>query len=100
LSQTARQIVIPLAPSTGTVGNFGYLSGDYNHGRYWNTAFLTQGPASIARDNGFSGTIGLGIAKNVDLQVSYNRSVRYAQDQVVFSLLFNANGVFRKLTNY
>ena len=84
-----------LAPST-----FGYLAGDPNHGRYWNTAFETVGPNYIDRDNGYSATLAFSPAKFMDIQLGYNHSVRYAMDTVVFTVAFNANAVFRKLTNY
>ena len=86
---------------TGLPGNFGYIAGDPNHGRYWNTAFETTGPAYIARDNGFSGTLAFSPIKYMDVQIGYNHSVRYHMDGVVFTVAFNANPLFRKLTkNY
>jgi hypothetical protein len=36
----------------------------------------------------------------MDVQVGYNHSVRYALDGVVVTLGFNANALFRKITNY
>lgn len=86
-------------PSTTAPGNFGYLVGDPNHGRYWNTAFETTGPSYIARDNGFSGTLDFSPTKNVDLLIAYNRSVRYALDTVSFTVQVNANSLLRKITN-
>jgi hypothetical protein len=85
--------------STGTPGDFGYLAGDPNHGRYWNTAFETTGPSSIARDNGFSATMDVAPFKTVDVLIAYNHSVRYALDTVSFTVQFNANSLLRKLTN-
>jgi len=81
-------------------GSFGYVISDSNHGRYWNTAFETTGPSYIARDNGYSGTLGFSPFKQVDVLIGYNHSVRYAMDGVVFTVAFNANALFRKLTNY
>jgi hypothetical protein len=95
-----RQIIFPAGFASGTAGSFGYLAGDPNHGRYWNQAFETAGPNDIARDNGYSATLGISLGNNVDLDVGYNHSVRYALDGVVVSLEFNANSLFRKLTNY
>jgi hypothetical protein len=81
-----------------TPSTFG--SGDPNHGRYWNTAFETVGPNYIDRDNGYSATLAFSPAKFMDVQLGYNHSVRYGMDTVVFTVAFNANEVFRKLTNY
>ncbi len=95
-----KQIIIPVGPSTGTAGTFGYIEGDPNHGRYWNSAFETVGPNYIDRDNGYSATLGFSPFKQMDVLIGYNHSVRYAMDGVVVTLAFNANAVFRKLTNY
>jgi hypothetical protein len=93
--------ITTLQPSaTGLPGNFGYLVGDPNHGRYWNTAFETTGPAYIARDNGFSGTVSFSPSKYMDIQIGYNHSVRYHLDDVVFTVAFKANSLFRKATRY
>ena len=95
-----KQIIIPVGPSTGTAGTFGYIEGDPNHGRYWNSAFETVGPNYIDRDNGYSATLGFSPFRQMDVLIGYNHSVRYALDGVVVTLAFNANAVFRKLTNY
>jgi hypothetical protein len=92
-------LYVPTAAPTGP-GSFGYVAGDPNHGRYWNSAFETTGPASIARDNGYSATLAVSVFKNVDVQVAYNYSQRYQLDGVVLTVGFNANSLFRKLTNY
>ncbi|MGH9326920.1 MAG: hypothetical protein ACRD2B_09600 [Terriglobia bacterium] len=81
-------------------GNFGYLSGDPNHGRYWNQAFETVGPSYIARDNGYSATLAFSPWKYMDVQIGYNHSVRYALDGLMVTFEFNANSLFRKVTNY
>lgn len=86
--------------ATGVPGTFGYISGDPNHGRYWNTAFETTGPAYIDRDNGFSGTLTFSPSKYMDVLIGYNRSVRYSLDQVMFSVQFNANSLLRKATHH
>jgi hypothetical protein len=93
-------VVTPPPTATGVPGTFGYLVGDPNHGRYWNTAFETVGPSYITRDNGFSGTLGISPFKSMDVLIGYNRSVRYALDTVSVTLQFNANSLFRKITNY
>jgi hypothetical protein len=46
-----------LPPPPSTIGNFGYVIGDPNHGRYWNSAFEIVGPDYIRRDNGYSPTL-------------------------------------------
>lgn len=88
------------APSTTVPGTFGYLEGDPNHGRYWNSAFETIGSSRIDRDNGFSATLGFSPFKFMDVLIGYNRSVRYELDGVVVSVQFNANSLFRKITNF
>jgi hypothetical protein len=95
ISATARS-----KSATGLSGNFGYIVGDPNHGRCWNTAFETTGPAYIARDNGFSGTLSFSPSKYMDIQIGYNHSVRYHLDDVIFTVAFNANSLFRKATRY
>ena len=89
-----------LVNTTGTIGTFGYIAGDPNHGRYWNSAFETAGPSWITRDNGYSATLGLSPVKYVDVLLAYNHSVRYALDTAEITVQFNANALFRKLTNY
>lgn len=89
-----------ILPGTGTLGSIGYLAGDPNHGRYWNSAFETVGPSFIARDNGYSATLAFSPEKHIDVQIGYNHSVRYKLDSVMFTVGLNANALFRKLTNY
>jgi hypothetical protein len=89
---------LPVAPAGP--GNFGYVEGSPNHGRYWNEAFETVGPNYIDRDNGYSATLAFSPFKQMDVLVGYNHSVRYNLDTVSVTLAFNANAVFRKLTNY
>ncbi len=98
----AGAVIVPSAPvaTVNYPGSIGFLSGDPNHGRYWNTAFYTAGPSSIARDNGYSATVAFSPYKNLDCQIGYNHSVRYKLDAVTFTVAFNANSLFRKLTNY
>jgi len=95
----APALFVPTAIPTGP-GSFGYVAGDPNHGRYWNSAFETKGPESIARDDGFSATLAFSLIKNVDIQVAYNYSVRYELSGVMVTVGFNANSLFRKATNY
>ncbi len=60
-----------------------------SHGRVFETAFPTTGPASIARDSGYSGWLGFGPIRNVDLEAGCTRSVRYPLD--VFSFRVGVN---------
>ncbi|MGH9406361.1 MAG: hypothetical protein ACRD3D_11070 [Terriglobia bacterium] len=99
-SRTKGRVIIIPFPASGNAGTFGYLSGDPNHGRYWNQEFETVGPAYIARDNGYSATLGFSPWKNMDVELGYNHSVRYALDGAMITVGFNANALFRKLTNY
>lgn len=85
---------------TGMPGVYGYLIGDSDHGRYWNQSFETTGPSYIARDNGYSATLAVSPSRHFDILIGYNRSVRYALDNVQVTLQVNANGIFRKITNY
>jgi hypothetical protein len=71
-----------------------------NHGRAWETAFETTGPARLDRDNGYSGFLSFSPLHAMDVQVGYVHSVRYAMDRVTFTLAFNANAIARKLTNF
>jgi hypothetical protein len=70
-----------------------------NHGRVFETAFETTGPASLVRDNGYTGWVGISPIHNLNLEVGYNRSVRYAMDTVSFRVGFNAGNVVRSITN-
>jgi hypothetical protein len=90
----------PITSAAVVPASFGYIAGDPNHGRYWNSSFETVGPSYIARDNGYSGTLGLSPFKSFDILIGYNHSVRYALDTVSVTLQFNANSLFRKVTNY
>jgi hypothetical protein len=70
-----------------------------NHGRVFETAFDTTGPASLVRDNGYTGWVGVSPIHNLNLEVGYNHSVRYALDTVSFRVGVNAGNVVRSLTN-
>jgi len=87
-------------PSSYGPGTFGYTVGDPNHGRYWDTAFESTGPAGIARDNGYSATLGFSPSKYMDVLIGYNHSVRYALDGVALTVQLNATSLFRKMTNF
>lgn len=95
--------VIPSAPAlsaSSLPAVMGYLAGSPNHGRYWNSQFETVGNSLIDRDNGYSGTLAFSPSKFVDVQLGYNHSVRYALDEITFTIGFNANSLVRKITNY
>jgi hypothetical protein len=97
----ARQIIMQAAtPGSVVPGSIGYVAGDPNHGRYWNSAFEAVGPSFIDRDNGYSAFVTFSPSKYIDVEIGYNHSVRYALDTVTFTVGFNANSLVRKLTNY
>ena len=89
----------PATTSGAVPGNFGYVAGPPSYDRYWNTAFETTGGATIARDNGYTASLGIGLFKNLDIQVAYNHSVRYHTDGAFVTIGFNMSSVFRKLTD-
>ena len=90
----------PVAANPAGPGNFGYLAGNAANGRYWNSAFETSGNYLIDRDNGYTASLGIGVFKNMDIQVAYNHSVRYRMDTVLVTFGININSAFRKLTSY
>ena len=81
------------------------LVGDGHHNRYFDAAFLTQGPHFIDEDYGFSGWVevhGLRYVPSVgrffDLQLGYTHSLRYHLDIYTVMINFNGTALFRKLT--
>jgi hypothetical protein len=71
-----------------------------NHGRVFETAFETTGPASIARDNGYSGWLGFNPVRNVNLEVGYTRSVRWALDTVSFRVGVDAGAFAHRIIHH
>ncbi len=80
-----------VVPGSGIVG-------DGHHNRYFDSAFETIGPSSIAKDNGYSGWAEITHFKNVDIQVGYTRSVHYHYDSASLAIKFNATQLFRLVT--
>jgi hypothetical protein len=70
-----------------------------SHFRYFTSAFLTQGPSSIVKDNGLSGWVGIKTGRNVDLEIGYSRSTRMDLDTVSFRVGFNAGALVRRITS-
>jgi hypothetical protein len=70
------------------------------HERFFETAFETTGPASIARDNGFSAWAGFSPIRNVDLEAGYTRSVRYALDVFSFRVGVNAGSFANRIMHH
>jgi|SRR5206468_9580009 len=72
--------------------------GDKNHGRTFYSAFETVGHEEIDRDNGFSGWLELTGAQNVNVQIGYTRSVKYALDSVTLVVKLDATSLIRTIT--
>lgn len=68
-----------------------------NHDRVFESRFETTGPASIARDNGYSGWIGFNPIHNIDLEAGYTRSVHYSLDTFSFRVGFNAGAIANRI---
>lgn len=71
-----------------------------NHGRVFDTAFETTGPSSIDRDNGYSAWVDLTPIHNLDFEVGYTRSVRYALDTVSFRVGVNAGSFANRIMHH
>jgi hypothetical protein len=80
-----------VVPGSGIVG-------DGSHYRYFDSAFETIGPSSIAKDNGYSGWAEITHFKNVDIQIGYTRSVHYHYDSASLAIKFNANELIKEVT--
>ncbi len=80
-----------VVPGSGIVG-------DGHHNRYFDSAFETIGPSSIAKDNGYSGWAEITHFKNVDIQLGYTRSVHYHYDSASLAIKFNATQLIRVVT--
>jgi hypothetical protein len=72
--------------------------GDGHHGRTFYSAFETVGHEEIDRDNGFSGWLELTSAQNVNVQIGYTRSVKYALDSVTLVVKLDATSLIRTIT--
>lgn len=71
------------------------LAGDGSHGRFFDSAFETIGPSSIARDNGFSAWLDVTRLKHTDIQIGYTHSVHYALDSVTLMINFDGGYLFK-----
>ena len=56
------------------------------HNRPFDQNFLTQGSASLVSDHGLDADFSVNPSKRVDLDLSYNRSITYADNTVSFSV--------------
>jgi hypothetical protein len=72
--------------------------GDANHGRVFYSAFETVGHEEIDRDNGYSGWLELTSARNVNVQIGYTRSVKYALDSLTLVVNLDATALMRTIT--
>lgn len=72
------------------------FGGDGNHNRYFDKAFLTEGPSDIARDNGFSGWVELTHLHHMTVQIGYTRSIHYAFDSLTLMLNFDGGFLFKE----
>jgi len=84
-------VVSKLIPGKNAGGN----SGRSHHGVF-ETASVTVGNASIARDDGFSAWFSARPSRYATFLIGYNRSVEYALDSVFFGLNFNLSPLVRK----
>jgi hypothetical protein len=66
--------------------------------RFFESRFETVGPASILRDNGFGGWVGVKTTHNTDFEVGYSRSTQYALDSLTFRIGFNAGSLVKRVT--
>jgi hypothetical protein len=69
-------------------------TGTVQHGRVFETSALTQGGADLVRDDGFNASLGFKATSHIDLSVGYGRSVRYALNNISFSVGFNLSRMF------
>jgi hypothetical protein len=74
------------------------IVGDGAHYRYFDHAYETIGPSTIAKDNGFSAWADIFHFKNATIQVGYTRSVHYHYDSASVSLKLNATELMREIT--
>jgi hypothetical protein len=72
--------------------------GDGHHYRYFDSAFETIGPSTIARDNGYSAWAEIKHFKHVDIQLGYTRSVHYHYDSASVSIKLDGTELMRQIT--
>ncbi len=61
-------------------------AGRGNHGRTFEVATLVSGPASIAADHGFGGSLSFNPTPRMDVEVGYQRSINYALNTVTMTV--------------
>ncbi len=88
------------SPSLFAFGRESVASALAPSGRVFETAFETKGPASIARDNGYSGWVGFSPICNLDLEAGYTRSVRYALDVFSFRVGVNVGSFANRIIHH
>jgi hypothetical protein len=67
--------------------------------RYFETAFTTIGPSSIAKDRGLAGWVSVKTNRNVDFELGYTRSTHYDLDTLSFRIGFNAGSLVRRMSS-
>jgi len=72
--------------------------GEFTDNRYYFSAFETTGPASIARDSGYSGWVEYNKVRNFSLQVGYTHSNHYRYDMITLMLNFDGTELIRTIT--
>jgi hypothetical protein len=70
----------------------------YQHNRFWDGNFLTEGPSRIDRDSG--GAVWLDILryKHITLELAYTRSVHYDYGAAFIMIKYDLTTIFRNLT--
>jgi hypothetical protein len=74
------------------------LASDGHYERYFDKAFLTDGPSKIAKDNGFSGWLEVTRFRHLTIEVAYTRSVHNAYDSAFIMLKYDFTALLRNLT--
>ncbi len=74
-----------------------FVPGFVQNNRFFQHEFETEGPSSIAKDDGLTGWGTFTLTHNLDLQVGYTRSVRYALNSWGVTLAFNPTSFARIL---
>lgn len=78
----------------------GTPSGSGKHNRVFETAAETIGPASIARDDGFSAWVNIKLKKVATFELGYSRSVRLDLNTVSFGVIFNLSPLLHGGSRY
>jgi hypothetical protein len=70
-----------------------------SNSRYFQSAFRTIGPSSIAKDNGLAGWVGVKTGKNIDFELGYSRSTHYDLDTLTFRIGYNPGNLVKRITS-